>query len=73
MFEAVIESIIEEREEARKQGIALGHEQAHQEKLQIATNLKELGVPIETIIQATGLTIEEITEFQKQASTTLQA
>jgi hypothetical protein len=72
MFEAVIESIIEEREEARKQGIALGQEQgreegialgqeqAYKEKLQIAAKFKELGVPLKTITEAIGLTIEEI-------------
>ena len=91
MFEAVIESIIEEREEARKQGISLGREegialgqeqgreegitlgqkqgftlgqeQAYREKLQIAARFKKLGVSLETIIQATGLTNEEIKEL----------
>ena len=75
MFEAFIESIIEEREEARKQGIALGQEQgreegialgqeyAYKEKLQVAARFKKLGVSLETIIQATGLTNEEIKEL----------
>ena len=73
MFEAVIEHIIEEREEARKQGLEKGIEQGfvqgkeqgfvlghEQEKFEIAARFKNLGISIDTIIQATGLIAEEI-------------
>jgi len=72
MFEAVIESIKEGRQEAREegreeglilgqeQGLSKGREEAHQEKLRTAVNLKQLGVSKEIIAQATGLSVEEI-------------
>jgi len=72
MFEAAIESIIEAREEARRQGIAigqkqgisLGQEQGREEaSRQIAARLKELGSSLETIIQVTGITAEEIEDL----------
>ena len=56
MFEAVIESF----NEAREEGLSKGREEAHQEKLRTAANLKQLGVSVEIIAQATGLSVEEI-------------
>ena len=51
-------------EEGREEGIALGEERsqekARQEKLRVVSNLKNLGVSAEIIIQATGLSAEEI-------------
>ena len=53
------------REEGRSEGIAQGIRQgfsdgAHQNALQNASNLKRLGVSIEIIAKATGLTKEEV-------------
>ena len=53
------------REEGRSEGIAQGIQQgfsdgAHQNALQNAGNLKRLGVSIEIIAKATGLTKEEV-------------
>ena len=45
---------------ARNEGREEGREEAHQEKLRTAANLKKLGVSIEIIAQATGLSVEEI-------------
>ena len=68
MFEAVIESFNEAREEGREEGFSKGREEGlsiaqeevHQEKLRTAANLKQLGVSTEVIAQATGLSVEEI-------------
>ena len=48
------------QEEARKEGLAKGHEEASWEKLQIAANLLKLGVSVDIITQATGISVEEI-------------
>ena len=53
MFEAAIESIKEGQQRALEKG-------REEEKLRTAANFKKLGVSIEIIAQATGLTIEEI-------------
>jgi hypothetical protein len=69
MFEAVIESILEEREEARKQGIALGQEQGRVEGIalgeersreEIARNALAEGLTPEFIHTITGLDLETI-------------
>jgi len=51
----------EAREEGRDEGFHQGREQGtHEEKLRTAANLKQLGVSIEIITQATDLSVEEI-------------
>ena len=69
MFEAVIESFQEAREEGREEGLFMGRKEGlHQGreegiregKLRTAANLKKLGVSLEVITQATGLSVEEI-------------
>ena len=47
-------------EQGLEQGLAKGREK---EKEGIARNLKEMGLPIETIVQATGLTVENIAKL----------
>ena len=48
-------------EEGRKEGRAEGETIGEKKKsLEIARNLKKMGMPIDTIIQATNLTAEEI-------------
>ena len=49
-----------ERNEGRAEGRAEGKKA---QSLAIAINLKQLGVPIETILQATGLDAKEIEEL----------
>ena len=51
----------EGREEGRAEGRAEGEKKA---KEKIAANLLALGVPIETIMQASGLSEEEIKNIQ---------
>ena len=51
----------EGREEGRAEGRAEGEKKA---KEKIASNLLALGVPIETIMQASGLSEEEIKNIQ---------
>ena len=51
----------EGREEGRAEGRAEGEKKAKEE---IASNLLALGVPIETIMQASGLSEEEIKNIQ---------
>ena len=65
MFEAVIESYWENWEKGREEGLLKGREEGREEgtqeeKLKTAANLKNLGVSIEIITQATGLSVEEI-------------
>ena len=49
------------RAEGRAEGEAIGLEKGKKlEKLETARNLKSLGVPIETIATATGLSTDEI-------------
>ena len=50
----------EEREIALKEGISAG---SHQKALQDAANFKRLGVSIDIIAQATGLTEAEIEQL----------
>ena len=45
------------RQEGVKEGLEKGEKQG---KIDVALNLKKLGVPVETIAQATGLSQEEI-------------
>ena len=44
----------------REDGLEKGREEAYEEKLRTVANLKKLGVSIEVIAHATGLTVEEI-------------
>jgi len=61
MFEAVIESFQDAWERGREEG-------TQEEKLRTAANFKKLGVSIEVIAQATGLSVEEIDgKFNAQA------
>ena len=61
MFEAVIESFQDAWERGREEGLNQGREEGtHEEKLRTAANFKKLGVSIEVIAQATGLSVEEI-------------
>jgi len=61
MFEAMIESIKEGQQEAWERGLSMGREEGTQEeKLRTAANFKKLGVSIEIIAEATGLSPEEI-------------
>jgi len=60
MFETMLESIKEGRQEAWEEGLHQGREEAHQERLLTAANLKKLGVSVEIIAQATGLSVEDI-------------
>ena len=54
----------EEREIALKEGIAQGEAKGlHQKALQDAANFKRLGVSIDIIAQATGLTEAEIEQL----------
>ena len=62
------ESFEEGLAEGHEKGLAEGHEKGlaegrQQEKTAIALSLKHSGVPTEVIIQATGLTEEEIQEL----------
>ena len=51
----------EGRKEGREEGIEIGMEKGRtQEKRETARNLKVLGIPAETIAQATGLSVEEV-------------
>ena len=64
MFEAVIESMQDARAEGLEEGLIKGRkeaqEEAFREKLITAANLKKLGVSIEIISQATGLSPDDI-------------
>jgi predicted transposase/invertase (TIGR01784 family) len=61
MFEAVIESFREGQQEAWEKGLLTGREEGTQEtNLRAAANLKKLGVSVEIIAQATGLSPGEI-------------
>ena len=47
--------------EGRAEGLEMGRaEGGKQTQLEIAHNLKKLSLPLETIIQVTGLSVEEI-------------
>lgn len=59
--EGRLEGRAEGREEGRKEGREEGREEGRkEERFENARNFKKLGVPIEIISQATGLTAEEI-------------
>ena len=59
-IEGHAEGLIEGRAEGRAEGLAEGRAE---ERLANARNLKALGVSAEIIMQATGLTIEEINKL----------
>ena len=57
--------MVNEREEGRAEGLAEGLAEGRaegraEEKIENAKRFKELGVDIETIAKATGLTVEEV-------------
>ena len=69
MFEAAIESIIEEREEARKQGIALGREQGRETgwnegRETVARNALAEGATLEFVPKITGFDMETLKDLQ---------
>jgi predicted transposase/invertase (TIGR01784 family) len=45
---------------ALREGIQEGIQKGREEKLRLVRNFKNLGIPIEQIAQATGLSIDEI-------------
>ena len=56
------------REEGMEKGMQEGMEKGREEgekkkQLEIARNLKSLNLPIETIMKATGLSVEELSEL----------
>lgn len=58
---AKLEGLIEGRAEGRTEGKAEGRVEGRVEGLmEVARNLKKIGIPINTIVESTGLTIEEI-------------
>lgn len=66
---ARLEGLIEGRMEGRKEGREEGREEGRMEgkmegKMEIVRNLKKMGLPIETIMQATGLSAEEIEKLE---------
>ena len=51
----------EGRAEGRSEGLEIGREEGEKkERLKNARNFKKMGVPLDIIARATGLTIEEI-------------
>ena len=54
---AVKKGLREGKEQGLKEGLVKGKEQG---RIETARNLKELGVDIDTVVKATGLTREEI-------------
>ncbi len=57
----------EGRAEGRKEGRAVGMAQGEKKaKLETARNLLKLGVPMETVVQATGLSEDELTQLNLQ-------
>lgn len=54
---AKLEGLEEGRVEGREEGIMVGRQE---EKIATARNLKSLNIPIAVIVQATGLSIDEI-------------
>ncbi|MCB6973438.1 MULTISPECIES: Rpn family recombination-promoting nuclease/putative transposase [Butyricimonas] len=60
-LEGLIEGRAEGRAEGRVEGKAEGKAEGRVEGLmEVARNLKKIGIPINTIVESTGLTIEEI-------------
>ena len=59
--EGRMEGLVEGRSEGRSEGLEIGREEGEKkERLKNARNFKEMGVPLDIIARATGLTIEEI-------------
>ena len=59
--EGRMEGLVEGRAEGRSEGLEIGREEGEKkERLKNARNFKEMGVPLDIIARATGLTIEEI-------------
>lgn len=64
-LEGLIEGRMEGRMEGRKEGREEGKIEGKIEgKMEIVCNLKKMGLPIETIMQATGLSAEEIEKLE---------
>ena len=68
LAEGLAKGLEEGRAEGLEEGMAKGLEEGraegkHLQNMENARNLKRLGVPVETISQATGLSIEEIEEL----------
>lgn len=60
-WEGLVEGRAEGLEMGRAEGLEMGRaEGGKQTQLEIAHNLKKLSLPLETIIQVTGLSVEEI-------------
>ncbi|MFP3090089.1 hypothetical protein LQZ21_07155, partial [Treponema sp. TIM-1] len=64
MFDALVESVLEDKRLAREEGIQIGTEkkqaEAYREKLESARLLKGYGVSVEVIAQSLHLTVEEV-------------
>ena len=59
--EGRMEGLVEGRAEGRAEGLEIGREEGEKkERFKNARNFKEMGVPLDIIARATGLTIEEI-------------
>lgn len=62
---ARLEGLIEGRMEGRMEGREEGREEGRMEgKMEIVRNLKKMGLPVETIMQATNLSAEEIEKLE---------
>ena len=64
-MEGRMEGLVEGRAEGRMEGLVEGRAEGREEgekkeRLKNARNFKEMGVPLDIIARATGLTIEEI-------------
>ena len=60
-MEGRMEGLVEGRAEGRAEGLEIGREEGEKkERLKNARNFKEMGVSLDIIVRATGLTIEEI-------------
>ncbi|MDR0668657.1 MAG: Rpn family recombination-promoting nuclease/putative transposase [Treponema sp.] len=53
-------ALLKDREEGRQEGREEGRQEGREEKLKIVRNLKNLGIPVEQIARATGLSIDEL-------------
>ena len=63
--ESIRQTAILEKEKARKQGLDEGREEGRKEgALAIALKLKSMDMAVEDIVQATGLSAEEIEELK---------
>ena len=59
-YEGKREGLAEGREEGRAEGRAEGEMKGC---VEVARNLKKMGLPLDTIIQSTGLSVEEIDQL----------